>query len=79
VARLELAGDHITVTLVLPSITATEFRGGMYANGPEQATGGLTPHSPEYVGRFILRALRTGEARIDVPPGPEQAELPDAA
>lgn len=33
--------------------------------------GGLIPQSPEYVGRVILRALRTGETRIDIPHGPE--------
>jgi hypothetical protein len=35
----------------------------------------MTAHSAEYVGRVILRALRTGEERIDIPHGPEQPEL----
>jgi NADP-dependent 3-hydroxy acid dehydrogenase YdfG len=77
VARLELADDNIRVTLVLPSVTATEFRGGMYADPGAVQWSGLIPHSPEYAGRVVLRALRTGEARIDIPHGPEQPNFPD--
>ena len=32
-------------------------------------------HSAEYVGKVILRALRTGEERIEIPHGPERADL----
>jgi NADP-dependent 3-hydroxy acid dehydrogenase YdfG len=78
VARLELADDNIQVTLLLPSITATEFGGGMFSDRTVVRPGGLIPQSPAYVGRVILRALRTGEARIDIPHGPEQPEFPDA-
>jgi NAD(P)-dependent dehydrogenase (short-subunit alcohol dehydrogenase family) len=72
VARKEFAGDGIDVSLVLPSVTATEFRGGAYLPGGTGARPGMVPHSPEYVARLILRALRTGEERIDIPHGPEQ-------
>jgi NAD(P)-dependent dehydrogenase (short-subunit alcohol dehydrogenase family) len=72
VARKELADDGIDVSLVLPSVTATEFRDGAYLPGGSGPRPGMVPHSPSYVARFILRALRTGEARIDVPHGPEQ-------
>ena len=70
VGRLELEGDNIQVTLLLPSVTDTEFypAGGLPA--------GMVAQSPEYVGRVILRALRTGEERIDIPHGPEQPEFP---
>jgi NADP-dependent 3-hydroxy acid dehydrogenase YdfG len=74
VARQELAGDGITVSLVLPSITATEFAGGRFQSGPPPRPG-MIAHSPQYVGGVILRALRTGEERIDIPHGPEQPEL----
>jgi NADP-dependent 3-hydroxy acid dehydrogenase YdfG len=76
VARAELADDGIVVSLVLPSITATEFAGGRFKPG---ATGrnGMVVHSPDYVGAVILRALRTGEERIDIPHGPERADLAD--
>jgi NADP-dependent 3-hydroxy acid dehydrogenase YdfG len=74
-ARLELAADNIRVTLVLPSITSTESRGGMYTDSATIQWHGLVPHSPEYAGRVILRALRTGEARVDIPHGPEQPDF----
>lgn len=76
VARKELAGDGIPVSLVLPSITATEFGGGMFRDGATPRPG-MVVHSPEYVGRVILRALRTGEERIDIPHGPEQPDFPE--
>ena len=74
VARQELASDGIDVSLIVPFITATEFAGGRFLPGrasrPRPAA-----HSPEYVGKVILRALRTGEERLDIQPGPEQPEL----
>ena len=76
VSRAELAGDGIAVSLVLPSITATEFGEGRYRPGQELRPG-MVAHSPEYVAGVVLRALRTGEERIDVPHGPEQPELLD--
>ena len=70
VGRMELAGDNIQVTLLLPSLTDTEFH-------PAGALpAGLVAHSSGYVGRVVLRALRTGEERIDIPHGAEQPEFP---
>lgn len=74
VARKELADENIAVSLVLPSITATEFGDGRYQPGQE-ARPGMVAHSAEYVGRVILRVLRTGEERVDIPHGPEQPEV----
>ena len=74
VSRAELADEGIGVSLVLPSITATEFGEGGLTAGQELRPG-MVAHSAEYVGRVILRALRTGEERIDIPHGPEQTEL----
>jgi short-subunit dehydrogenase len=74
VSRKELEADAITVSLVLPSITATEFGGGRYQPG-QQARPGMIVHSPEYVAQVIVRALRTGEERIDIPHGAEQPQL----
>lgn len=74
VQRKELAPEHIEVSLVVPFITATEFGGGRFRAG-RPGPAGLVPHSAEYVGKVILRALRTGEERIDIQPGPEQPEL----
>ncbi|WP_375430818.1 SDR family NAD(P)-dependent oxidoreductase [uncultured Friedmanniella sp.] len=78
--RRELEGDRVAVSLVLPSITATEFGEGTLVAGQELRPG-MVAHSADYVGRVILRALVTGEERIDLPHGPEQpelAELPSA-
>lgn len=72
--RAELADSGIDVSLVLPSITATEFGGGRFAPG-QQLRPGMVAHDPLYVGRVILRALRTGEERLDIPHGEEVAEL----
>ena len=68
VARAELAEDGIVVSVVLPSVTASEFGGGRYKLGAEPVPG-LVVHSPDYVAGFILRALRSGTATIDVPHG----------
>jgi NADP-dependent 3-hydroxy acid dehydrogenase YdfG len=72
--RAELADSGIDVSLVLPSITATEFGGGRFTPG-QQLRPGMVAHDPMYVGRVILRALRTGEERLDIPHGEEVAEL----
>jgi len=64
----------VTVSVVLPSITATEFGGGRFQAG-QQTVPGLIAHDPGYAAAFILRALRTGEERIDIPHGAEQPEL----
>ena len=74
VLRKELGPEHIAVSLVVPFITATEFGGGRFQAG-QPGPQGLVPHSAEYVGKVILRALRTGEERIDIQPGPELDEL----
>ena len=76
VARKELADDGVAVSLVLPSVTGTEFGGGMFRTGASPRPG-MVVHSPEYVGRVILRALRTGEERIDIPHGAEQPDFPE--
>ncbi|SEG84685.1 Short-chain dehydrogenase [Actinacidiphila yanglinensis] len=72
VGRLELAEENIQISLVLPFVTDTEF----YKR--DDLPTGLEAHSAEYVGRVILRALRTGEERIEIPRGPEQPDFPDS-
>ena len=74
VLRHELAGDGITVSLLLPSITATEFGDGMFTLGTSPRPG-MVVHSPDYVARMVLRLLRTGEESFDIPHGPEQPGL----
>ncbi len=62
VARAELASDGITVSTVLPVITATEFhdrlRGGHLA--PERSRS-FVPDSPAKVAQVILALIDSGE------------------
>jgi short-subunit dehydrogenase len=81
VLRAELAADGIAVSLLLPSITATEFGDGMFTLGASPRPG-MVVHSPDYAAGFVLRLLRTGEESFDIPHGPEQpglAQLPESA
>ncbi|MFJ4653323.1 SDR family oxidoreductase [Nocardia sp. NPDC088792] len=70
----ELAGDGIAVSLLLPSITATEFGDGLFTLGASPRPG-MVVQSPDYVAGFVLRLLRTGEESFDIPHGPEQPDL----
>jgi hypothetical protein len=45
------------------------------ASGPAADRPGLIAQDPGYAAAFILRALRTGEERIDIPHGAEQPGL----
>jgi NADP-dependent 3-hydroxy acid dehydrogenase YdfG len=72
--RRELADDGIAVSLLLPSVTATEFGDGMFTLGTSPRPG-MVVHSPDYVAGVVLRLLRTGEESFDVPHGPEQPDL----
>jgi short-subunit dehydrogenase len=74
VAREEFAPDGIVVSLVYPSVTATEFHDKLRAGAKGARGGGLTPHSPRYVAKAIVRAILTGEAEIVIPHGPERPE-----
>jgi short-subunit dehydrogenase len=79
VFREELASDGIAVSLLLPSMTATEFGDGMFQLGVAPRPG-LVVHRPEYVASAVLRLLRTGEDTFDIPHGSEQpdiARIPD--
>ena len=81
VAREEFAPDGIVVSLVYPSVTATEFHDKLRAGAMRAGGSALTPHSPHYVAKAIIRAIRTGEAEIVIPHGPERSEemeVPDS-
>jgi NADP-dependent 3-hydroxy acid dehydrogenase YdfG len=70
----ELAGDGIAVSLLLPSITATEFADGVFTLGASPRPG-MVVHSPDYAAGMVLRLLRTGEDSFDIPHGQEQPDL----
>lgn len=74
VAREELAPDGIVVSVVYPSITATEFHDTLRAGSIPSGGSGLVPHSPQYVAKAIIRALHTGKAEVIIPHGPERHE-----
>jgi NADP-dependent 3-hydroxy acid dehydrogenase YdfG len=74
VLRQELADDGIAVSLLLPSMTATEFGDGMFTLGASPRPG-MVVHSPDYVAGVVLRLLRTGEESFDIPHGPQQPDL----
>jgi NADP-dependent 3-hydroxy acid dehydrogenase YdfG len=74
VFRQELAAAGIAVSLLLPSITATEFGDGMFTLGASPRPG-MRVQSPDYVASMVLRLLRTGEESFDIPHGPEQPGL----
>ncbi|MBV9094520.1 MAG: SDR family oxidoreductase [Streptosporangiaceae bacterium] len=74
VMHQELAGDGIAVSLLLPSVTATEFGDSMFTLGTSPRPGQVV-HSPDYVAGVVLRLLRTGEESFDIPHGPEQPGL----
>jgi short-subunit dehydrogenase len=76
VMRAEWADDGIAVSLLLPSITATEFGHGVFKLGASPRPG-MVAHHPDYVASVILRLLRTGEDTFDIPHGPEQPGLAD--
>ncbi|HEY5387397.1 MAG TPA: SDR family NAD(P)-dependent oxidoreductase, partial [Thermoleophilia bacterium] len=71
VGRLELAPANVTVSVVYPAVTATEFhqrlRAGHFAGG-----GHIEPHPPELAAEAMAFAIRSGEAHVLVadPPRP---------
>jgi NADP-dependent 3-hydroxy acid dehydrogenase YdfG len=74
VLRQELADTGIAVSLLLPSITATEFGDSRFTLGATPRPGMLV-HSPDYAASMVLRLLGSGEESFDIPHGPEQPVL----
>jgi len=66
-ARAEWAADGVVVSVVHPSVTATEFHQTLRA-GAMRGGGRLAPEAPEVVARAILEAIRSGAAEVVVPP-----------
>ena len=66
-ARAEWAADGVVVSVVHPSVTATEFHQTLRA-GSMRGGGRLVPEAPEVVARAILEAIRSGAAEVVVPP-----------
>ena len=63
-ARAEFAKDGIVVSLVYPSVTATEFHQVLRQGATSSRRLPFEPQTPESVAEAILRAIETGEAEI---------------
>jgi NAD(P)-dependent dehydrogenase (short-subunit alcohol dehydrogenase family) len=72
VGRLELAGAGVTVSVVYPSVTATEFHERLRAGHLVGGGRGIPPDPPELAAAAIAFAIRSGEAHVLVadPPRP---------
>ncbi len=72
VAQLELAGSGVTVSVVYPSVTATEFHDRLRAGRMAEGARNIARHPAELVGEAITFAITTGEAHVLVgdPPRP---------
>ncbi|HEX4187487.1 MAG TPA: SDR family oxidoreductase [Solirubrobacteraceae bacterium] len=67
-ARAELADDGITVSIVYPFLTATEFHETLRAGAGARRRPGLEPHSPELVADAIAQLIQSGgEQAVLVP------------
>ena len=62
-ARAEWAADGIAVSLVVPSVTATEFHQALRA-GSFRGGGRVQAHPPELVAEAIRRAIQTGDPEV---------------
>lgn len=66
-AREELKGDGITVSVIYPYITLTDFEANTIKGplAPEEHHGGLKPPDhPDHVAQKVLEAIEGGEAVI---------------
>jgi NADP-dependent 3-hydroxy acid dehydrogenase YdfG len=71
-AGAERAKDHITVSVVYPSVTATEFHDRLRAGKIADGARNIPVDSPERAAVAVLFALRSGEPNVLVadPPRP---------
>jgi len=72
VARLEFASAGVSVSVVYPALTATEFHDRLRAGHFNAGAGRIPSDPPELVSAAIAFAIRTGDAHVMVadPPRP---------
>jgi NADP-dependent 3-hydroxy acid dehydrogenase YdfG len=72
IGRAELEGSGVSVSVVYPSVTETEFHQHLRAGGLVQGAGGIPPDPPELAAAAIAFAIESGEAHVLVsdPPRP---------
>jgi NAD(P)-dependent dehydrogenase (short-subunit alcohol dehydrogenase family) len=78
VAAVEFADSGIAVSVVYPSVTATEFHQSLRAGGFAGRGHGITPDPPELVGTAIAFAIRTGAGHVMVGDPPRTITPGDA-
>jgi short-subunit dehydrogenase len=64
VGRLEFADSGITVSLVYPSVTATEFHERLRAGHIVSGSWSVQPDPPELAARAIAYAIHSGEGHV---------------
>jgi NADP-dependent 3-hydroxy acid dehydrogenase YdfG len=78
VGRLEFASATIAVSVVYPSVTATEFHQRLRAGHLVTAGRSITPDPPELVGQAIAMAISTGTPHVLVADPPKAIEPGDS-
>jgi NADP-dependent 3-hydroxy acid dehydrogenase YdfG len=79
-ARIEFDDAGVAVSVVYPSVTATEFHQHLRAGSLLERGGGMRPDPPELVAEAIVFAIDSHEAHVLVadPPRPIVPGSPDA-
>ena len=78
VGRLEFDSAGIVVSVVYPSVTATEFHQNLRAGHLIPGGRTIVPDPPELVSQAIIMAIRTGEAHVLVSDPPRAITPGDA-
>ncbi len=73
-AMLEFADPPVAVSVVYPSVTATEFHDHLRAGGLVRSARGITPDPPELAARAVLFALETASPHVLVADPPSAIE-----
>lgn len=71
VGRLELADKGVTLSVVYPCVTDTEFHSVLRAGHAPARAGTMDGDAPELVAQAIVFAVRTGEAHVLVNDPPQ--------
>ena len=64
VGRIELADAGVSVSVVYPSVTATEFHQHLRAGRILAGARTITPDPPELAAEAVVLAIRTGAAHV---------------
>lgn len=78
-ARLENAESGVRISVVYPSVTATEFHQHLRAGQILGSARGMVPDPPELAAAAILFAIRTGEGHVMVADPPRVVGPPVGA